>query len=109
MSEELKNEVVENIETPAEVTEPVVEEVTENTTVQQEPTQIEVDAQTAYNMKLLEFDNKIAEAKATAAKLEHEKMNFIYQSNVQEITRRYQESIIRRQVEEGLKNNQKTD
>jgi len=69
----------------------------------EEPMEIEVDGQTAYNMKVLEFDKNIAEAKALASKLEHDKITFIYQTAINSITQKHKEDLIKKQVEEESK------
>lgn len=97
MSEETKNEMVEEV-----VEQPVTEEaiVEEQPQEEQKPLEIQVDPKTAYSMKLLEYDKNIAEAKAMVANLEKEKIDFIYNTQVRGITEQYKQNMLRRQVEE---------
>jgi len=55
------------------------------TEIKEEPIEIEVDGQTAYQLKILEFDRNIAETKSFAAKLEFDKIAFIYQTAIETI------------------------
>ena len=86
----------------AEVTS-VTTEPTEQPTQEQPPVQIEVTPDVAFNLKLQEYDKNIAAHKAEAAKLEAEKVAFIYNSNVQGITEQHKEKIIKQQIEEETK------
>jgi len=73
-------------------------------TKQEEPQQIEVDQQTAFQMKIQEFDIKVATAKAQAAQLEKEKLEFIYNNNVQLLTEQYKQNQLKKEIEqEALK------
>jgi hypothetical protein len=54
------------------------------------PTQITVPAQIAFQIKVMEFDKAIAEAKAQIATLEAQRAKFIYDSNLQSIQQQYQ-------------------
>jgi len=50
--------------------------------------ELEVDNQTAFTLKLHEFDKAIAEAKAQAASLEAQKAAYIFQANVDALVAR---------------------
>lgn len=47
-----------------------------------QPVEINVDAPTAFAVKLQEFDKAIAETEAQAAALKAQKAGFIYQTNI---------------------------
>ena len=79
-----------------QVTEPVVKEVTE----QQEQLQIDIDAQTAFALKMQEFDKNIAEAEANASKLKLDRAAFVYDNTVQQVVAAHKERLIRQKVEE---------
>jgi hypothetical protein len=49
---------------------------------QQEPIQVNVDPNVAFNLKLQEFDKLIAESEAQTAEIKRQKATFIYESNV---------------------------
>ena len=51
---------------------------------------IQIDEQTAFNMKLLEFNKLISEAKASASNLEAERDKYIYESNINSIVAQYE-------------------
>jgi hypothetical protein len=51
---------------------------------------LEVPTQMAFQVKLLEFDKAIAEAKAQVATLEAQKAKFIFDSNIQSLQQQYQ-------------------
>lgn len=86
MSEEITNQETENKEAPK--------------LAEQKQEQINVDPATAFNLKLQEFDRKIAEAELAVATLKKEKACFIYDQNVQQIVLIHKERIIKAQIEE---------
>lgn len=61
---------------------------------------INIDAGTAFNLKLQEFDKKIANAELQVAALKKERATYIYDQNVQQIVMAHRESRIRAQAEE---------
>lgn len=63
----------------------VVEESTE-----EQPIEINVPSEVAVQMKIMEFDRMIADGESQIAKLKKDKMDFLYQSNVQAIQAKYQ-------------------
>ena len=65
--------------------------------------QIDIDLGTAFNLKLQEFDKKIAEAEVATANLKREKMAYIYDQNVQQIVMVHREKTIKSQIEEETK------
>jgi hypothetical protein len=67
---------------------------------QNEQMDINIDAGTAFNLKLQEFDKKIANAEWQVASLKKERATYIYDQNVQQIVMAHRESKIRAQVEE---------
>ena len=54
-------------------------------TVAPEQESITVDEATAFNLKIMEFDKKIAEAETTVADLKRQKATFVYETNVQNV------------------------
>lgn len=46
--------------------------------------EIKVDGQTAFNLKLIDFDYKIAESEAVTADLKKQKLNFIRETAMQD-------------------------
>lgn len=84
MSEEVKQEIMQNQEEKKEA-------------MKQE---ISIDPGTAFNLKLQEFDKKIAEAELSVATLKKEKASFIYDQNVQQIVLVHKERVIKAQIEE---------
>ncbi|MDD5649724.1 MAG: hypothetical protein PHF86_04790 [Candidatus Nanoarchaeia archaeon] len=65
--------------------------------------QIEIDLNTAFSLKLQEFDKKIADAEVTIATLKRDKVAYILDSNIQQITNAYREKKVRQQLEEETK------
>lgn len=53
--------------------------------VKPEPVDITVDDATAFNLKLQEFDMKIAESETTVADLKRQKASFVYNTNLQNV------------------------
>jgi len=64
---------------------------------------IQVDPETEFTLKLQEFDRDIATAEAQVADLKKQKMEYIYNSNVNLIVSRHQETLIKKQTEEEVK------
>lgn len=111
MSEENKNaevqpEIVEQEqvqeEQPEVVDAPANEEVEEIPEEEAKPEeiQIELDGQTAFQMQLQEFDVKIAQAEANVAELKKQKVEYLYNFNVQNLAAAHQEKMIKAQIEE---------
>ena len=69
----------------------------------QKPLEITIDPETAFQLKLQEFDKAIAIAEAQAADLKKQKIEFIYNRNVQLITEAYKKNQMQKQVEEEMK------
>ena len=76
-------------------------------TVQDQPMEIEVDLQTAFQIRLQEFDKNIAAGEAQVADLKKQKMEYIYNYNVQMITEQHKQKLIQQQVQEELANRNK--
>jgi hypothetical protein len=74
---------------------------------QQQPIEIEVDMQTAFQLKLQEFDKVIAIAEAQAADLKKQKMSTIYDYNLQMITEQHKQKLIQKQVQDELEKRKK--
>ena len=55
--------------------------------------QLTVPAQVAVQLKTLEYDKVIAEARAQVANLEAQKAQFLYESNLKSIQQQYQNII----------------
>ena len=91
MSNEKEDQKIEDAE---------VVEVKEEVAKQEEPQQIEVDQQTAFQMKIQEFDIKVATAKFQAAQFEKEKLEFIYNNNVQLLTEQHKQNQIKKEIEQ---------
>ena len=76
-------------------------------TSEQNEMRIEVTPQVAYNMKLLDFDKKIAEAEALVSNLKKEKIDFIYKTEMDILTQKHiqkqKEEIIRKKLEQEEK------
>jgi len=69
-------------------------------TAEQKPLEIQINAETAFTLKLQEFDKNIATAEAQAANLKKEKLEFVYNRNVQLITEAYKQDQVKKQIEE---------
>jgi hypothetical protein len=54
------------------------------------PVQITVPAQIAHQIKVMDFDKAIADAKSQVATLEAQRAKFIYDSNLQMVQQQYQ-------------------
>jgi fructose-specific phosphotransferase system component IIB len=74
---------------------------------EQQTRQIDVDAQTAFGLKMQEYDKKIAEAELAAtqaqlavSQLKSEKASYIYDENVKQVVRAYEAKMVQQQVEE---------
>lgn len=61
---------------------------------------IDIDTRTAFNLKLQEFDKKIADAEYQVYALKKERASYIYDQNVQQIVMAHRERKIRAQAEE---------
>ena len=93
-------EVVENV-TPVEET-PKTEQKTPKTE-EQKTEQIDIDLGTAFNLKLQEFDKKIAEAELVVSTIKRDKSAYIYDQNVQQIVMSHREQTIKAQIEQETK------
>jgi hypothetical protein len=67
---------------------------------QQEEMKIEVDSSVAFQLKLQEFDRDIARLDAQSADLKRQKIEFIYNQNLQNITENHKSNLIKQQIEE---------
>jgi hypothetical protein len=86
----------EPVETAAEVTTIAPE--------QQKPEMVvPIDEQTAFAIKLQEFDRDIANAEQKVAEVKAQKANWVYTSNIEKLARNHQENILRQQAEEAVK------
>jgi hypothetical protein len=65
--------------------------------------QINIDVGTAFNLKLQEFDKKIAEAEHAVATLKKDKAAYIYDQNVQQIVFNHKEQMLKNQIEQETK------
>lgn len=65
--------------------------------------QISLDANTAFTLKLQEFDKKIAEAECTVSTLKKDRASYIYDQNVQQIVFAHKERLLKQQIEEETK------
>jgi hypothetical protein len=74
-----------------------------NSKLNQEQMQIDVDSQTAFALKIQEFDKNIAEAETKVAQIKLDKAAFVYDCSVQQIVAIHKERIIRAQIEEEAK------
>jgi hypothetical protein len=72
-------------------------------TQQKQHQEIPLDSGTAFNLKLQEFDKKIAEAELSVATLKKEKASFIYDQNAQQIILVHKERVLKAQIEEEAK------
>lgn len=72
-------------------------------TQEQPQEQINIDMQTAFSLKLQEFDKKIAEAEFAVADLQKQRATYIYDQNVQQIVMAHKERLVKAQVEEETK------
>jgi hypothetical protein len=70
---------------------------------EQKTESIDVDAGTAFNLKLQEFDKKISEAELVVATLKKEKASYIYDQNVQSIVLAHKQRVVKAQIEEETK------
>jgi hypothetical protein len=80
-----------------------VQEAPAATEPQPQQEQINIDAGTAFALKLQEFDKKIAEAELAVAQLKKEKISYVYDQNVQQIVMQHKERLIKAQIEEEAK------
>jgi hypothetical protein len=81
------------------------DEVKTNETQAQEvkTQQIDIDIGTAFNLKIQEFDKKIAEAEFVVYDLKKQKCTYIYDQNVQQIVMAHRERTVKAQIEEETK------
>lgn len=66
----------------------------------QKTLEVTVNPETAFNLKLQEFDQEIAKAKHRVTEIKMQKASFIYNSSLTIITEQHKAEIIRKQVEE---------
>jgi len=81
------------------------EQPTEQQTEQEQPQEVievTVSHETAFNLKIQEFDKIIALAEQKVAELKAQKMIFIYDSNLTAITEQHKSALIRKQAEEEI-------
>jgi hypothetical protein len=69
----------------------------------EEQMKIDVDAQTAFALKLQEFDKEIAQAEEKVATIKKDKATYIYDQNVQQVVAAHKEKLFRQQIEEEAK------
>lgn len=69
---------------------------------QKPETVINIDNNTAFSLKLQEFDKNIAIAEAQVADLKKQKFSYIYDSNVQLIMQNHKASLIEQQTKEEV-------
>ena len=93
----------ETMEKKQEVKEPEIKEENKIEEQKEEPMEVEVDSAVAFQLKLQEFEKNIATAKAQAALLEQQKIEFIYNHNIQKITEEHKTRIIQNQIAEETK------
>jgi len=74
------------------------EQVQEENQEQEDIPTIPVDADTEFQLKLQQFDKDIATAEAQAADLKKQKIEYIYNTNINSIVSRHKESIMKQQV-----------
>ena len=67
---------------------------------EQKQLEIQVDGQTAFQLRIQEFDKNIATAEFQVADLKKQKMEFVYNRNVQMIADTYKQQQVQKQVEE---------
>lgn len=65
--------------------------------------EVQVDAITAFNLKILEFDRNISDLESKVASLKSERSNYIYSENVQQVLAVHKERLIKQQIEEETK------
>lgn len=80
--------------------EPKMTEPVEAAMTEQPQEQIQIDAGTAFALKLQEYDKKISAAEVEVAKLKAEKSDYIYTQNVQQIVAAHKEKVVKVQIEE---------
>jgi len=69
---------------------------------------IEVDAQTAFNLKIQEFDKNIAVAEFEVARVKKERMEFIHNTSLGNVMENYKAKLIQNQVEEEMRKKNQT-
>ena len=75
-----------------------------------ETLEVTVDQETAFGLKLQEFDKNISIAEHQVAQLKMQKASFIYDSNLSLITEKHKADLLRAQIEEEtLKRTQDKD
>lgn len=95
-----ENETIVEKQEVEKLTEEKIEEVKKVEKEEPEQIDIEVDVKTAFQMRLLEFDKVIGEAKKKVAELESKKSSFIYDHNVQMLTEEHKAKLIENQIKE---------
>ena len=68
--------------------------------IQKAQFEITIDPETAFQLKLQEYDKNIAIAECQVTELKRQKLEFIYNRNVQMITEQYKQQQLRQQIEE---------
>ena len=76
------------------------QETAAEVTTEQKPLEIQIDAQTAFQLKLQEFDKNIAIAEFQVSDVKKQKAEFVYSRNIQMITEQYKQQQMQKQVEE---------
>lgn len=104
MSEEqiVDGEIIQDVAPQDQSTAPTPE-------AQPQGEQISIDMGTAFNLKLQEFDKKIAEAEFTVYDLKKQRASYIYDQNVQQIVAMHKEKLIKAQIEEETKKKMATN
>jgi hypothetical protein len=81
---------------------PLAEEKKEEQKPEQKQLEIEIDGETAFTLKLQEFDKNIALAECQVADLKRQKIEFAYNRNVQMIADNYKQQQLKKRIEEKL-------
>ena len=91
-----------NVNETADLNEQLDKEHPKSETIESKPEleKIMVDMDTAFNMKMMEFDKKISDAELQVSTLKQQKMAFIYDTHVNSLVSKHKETIIKQQVEE---------
>ena len=64
---------------------------------------VPIDEQTAFQIKLQEFDRDIAVAEHKVTEVKAQKANWVYTSNIEMIARKHQENQLRQQTETEIR------
>jgi hypothetical protein len=93
-----EQKMAEQMETTADAAK-TVQDLQQMPILDKSPQTVKVDENTAFQLRLLQFDKEITEAKLKVADLENQKMQFSFDRNMQIVIANSQQNLLKEQIE----------